>query len=155
MTAEFPMARATDPSTSHIAAILHSVEKLSERRRQVYDLVIRHPDKTSGELGRLMFKAFPELEGAIEDKDLYTTRDVSNLTRDSVLPGQGGETIGLAQIVGQCGPSKPSIKAPIRGLYFVGCDAGGTGVGTQQAIESGMNVADAVWRYHHLRRGTG
>ena len=37
-----------------------------------------------------------------------------------------------------------SIQAPIRGLFFVGCDAGGTGVGTQQAIESGMTVAEAV-----------
>jgi prolycopene isomerase len=98
------------------------------------------------------FKAFPELQGAIEEKDLYTTRDVSNMTRDSVLPGQGGETIGLCQIVGQCGPNKPSVKAPIRGLYFVGCDAGGTGVGTQQAIESGINVADVVLRYHQMRK---
>ena len=102
-----------------------------------------------------LFQAFPELEGLIESKDLYTTRSVSNLTRDSVLPGVGGETIGLGQIAGQCGAHKPSIRAPIGGLFIVGCDAGGTGIGTQQAIESGMNVADAVWRYHHLRRGTG
>ncbi len=100
----------------------------------------------------ILFKAFPEMEAAIEDKDPYTTRDVSNLTRDSVLPGQGGETIGLGKIVGQCGPSKPSVKAPIRGLYFVGCDAGGTGVGTQQAIESGINVAEVVLRYHQMKK---
>jgi phytoene dehydrogenase-like protein len=96
----------------------------------------------------IIFKAFPELESAIEDKELYTPKDVSNLTRESVIPGHGGETIGLGQIVGQCGPSKPSIEAPIRGLFIVGCDAGGTGVGTQQAIESGMNVAEAVLRHH-------
>lgn len=100
----------------------------------------------------ILFKAFPELEGAIDAKHLYTTRHVSNLTRDATVPGAGGETIGLAQIVGQCGPSKPSIKAPIRGLYFVGADAGGTGVGTQQAIESGVNVAEVVERYHQMRK---
>lgn len=100
----------------------------------------------------ILFKAFPELEGAIDTKHLYTTRHVSNLTRDATVPGAGGETIGLAQIVGQCGPSKPSIKAPIRGLYFVGADAGGTGVGTQQAIESGVNVAEVVERYHQMRK---
>jgi prolycopene isomerase len=100
----------------------------------------------------IIFKAIPGLEKAVERKELYTARDVSNLTRDAVLPGHGGETIGLGQIVGQCGPNKPSIKAPIRGLYYVGCDAGGKGVGTQQAIESGMNVAEAVLRYHRLRR---
>lgn len=102
----------------------------------------------------IIFKAFPKLERAIEDKELYTPKDVSNLTRESVLPGHGGETIGLGQIVGQCGPTKPSIEAPIRGLFFVGCDAGGTGVGTQQAIESGMNVADAVLRYHQASKAS-
>jgi phytoene dehydrogenase-like protein len=96
----------------------------------------------------IIFAAIPELPRAIEDKELYTPRDVSNLTRESVLPGHGGETIGLGQVVGQCGPTKPSIQSPIRGLFFVGCDAGGTGVGTQQAIESGMKVADAVVRHH-------
>jgi hypothetical protein len=59
----------------------------------------------------------------------------------------------LGQIVGQCGDMKPSFRAPIGGLFYVGTDAGGTGIGTQQAIESGMNVADAVERYHHLRAG--
>jgi phytoene dehydrogenase-like protein len=101
-----------------------------------------------------LFKAFPDLEGAIEQKELYTPRDVSNLTRESVLPGHGGETIGLGQVVGQCGPNKPSIQAPIEGLFFVGCDAGGTGVGTQQAIESGVNVAEAVLRYHGQRKAS-
>ncbi len=100
----------------------------------------------------IIFKAFPELEGAIEERDLYTPKDVSNLTRESVLPGHGGETIGLGQIVGQCGPNKPSIEAPVRGLFFVGCDAGGSGVGTQQAIESGMNVAAAVLRFHEATK---
>jgi len=102
---------------------------------------------------KILFEAFPELEACIESKELYTTRSVSNATRDATVPGAGGETIGLGQIVGQCGIHKPSIQAPISGLFYVGCDAGGGGVGTQQAIESGLNVAKAVTRYHHLRRG--
>ncbi len=101
---------------------------------------------------QIVFKAFPEMEGAIEDKEIYTTKDVSRLTRDSALPGVGGETIGIAQVIGQCGPGKPSIQAPIRGLFYVGCDAGGTGVGTQQAIDSGMNVADTVLRYCRMHK---
>ncbi len=96
---------------------------------------------------QIIFKAFPELEDAIESKEIYTTGMVSRLTRDSAVPGAGGETIGIAQIIGQCGPGKPSIQAPIRGLFYVGCDAGGQGVGIQQAIDSGMHVADAVHRY--------
>jgi len=42
----------------------------------------------------------------------------------------------------------------VSGLFYVGCDAGGTGVGTQQAIESGMNVADEVLRYHRMKRAS-
>ncbi len=101
---------------------------------------------------RILFAAFPDLEDAIEEKELYTPHHVSNLTRASAVPGCGGETIGLGQIIGQCGPSKPSIQAPLAGLYYVGCDAGGTGVGTQQAIESGMNVATEVARRHYFRQ---
>jgi hypothetical protein len=30
------------------------------------------------------------------------------------------------------------------GLFYVGCDAGGYGCGTHQAVDSGINVADLV-----------
>jgi len=99
----------------------------------------------------IMCKAFPDLTKYIERKEFYSTKDVSNLTRDRVLPNQGGECIGLGQLVGQGGGKKPSVKAPIQGLFYVGCDAGGYGVGTQQATESGMNVANVVQRYHLMR----
>lgn len=120
-----------------------------------------NPDMTKKEImewaevgEKIIFEVFPEVEDAIDKKELYTTKSVSRLTRDSVVPGCGGETIGLGQIAGQCGPDKPSIKAPVQGLFIVGCDAGGTGVGTQQAIASGMNVADAVRRYHLMHKAT-
>jgi prolycopene isomerase len=100
----------------------------------------------------MMFKAFPDLRAAIEAQEYYTPHDVSNLTRDSVLPGIGGECIGLGQVVGQSGAHKPSVRAPIQGLFYVGCDAGGIGVGTQQATDSGMKVADMVLRYHRQRQ---
>lgn len=92
----------------------------------------------------ILFATHPELANRIEEKVLYTARSVSNATRDPAVPGAGGETIGIAQIVGQTGRGKPSIKTPVEGLWIVGCDAGGTGVGTQQAIESGYAVAEAV-----------
>lgn len=94
----------------------------------------------------IFFGLFPEARDLVEEKDLYTTRSVSNATRDATMPGTGGETIGLAQIVGQCGKSKPSIETPLAGLYLVGCDAGARGIGTQQAIQSGFTVADQVTR---------
>jgi len=94
----------------------------------------------------IMFRVFPELPQHIERKECYSVKDVSLLTRERVLPNQGGECIGLGQVVGQGGGKKPSIRAPLRGLFFVGCDAGGYGVGTQQATESGIRVADEVAR---------
>jgi phytoene dehydrogenase-like protein len=103
-------------------------------------------------IDEIMFNAFPDLPKNIESKEYYSTRDVSALTRDQVLPGQGGECIGLGQVVGQGGGRKPSIKAPIQGLFYVGCDAGGFGVGTQQAVSSGIKVASAVQRYHLLHK---
>jgi phytoene dehydrogenase-like protein len=100
----------------------------------------------------IIFRVFPDLPEHIERKEPYSVRDVSLLTRDRVLPNQGGECIGLGQVVGQGGQKKPSVSAPLHGLFFVGCDAGGYGVGTQQATESGLNVASAVEKHHATGR---
>ncbi len=101
----------------------------------------------------IMFKVFPDIPKYLESKEPYSSKDISLLTRDRVLPGQGGECIGLGQTLGQGGLQKPSVKAPIRGLFFAGCDAGGYGVGTQQATQSGTNVAGIVQRYHLIQTG--
>lgn len=77
-------------------------------------------------------------------REVYTAASVSNMTRDAVVPGQGGECIGLSQVIGQCGRSKPEARTPLPGLYLVGTDAGGFGCGTHQAVESGMAVAAMV-----------
>jgi prolycopene isomerase len=103
-------------------------------------------------IDEIMFKVFPEMSRHIEFKEYYSAREVSALTRDQVMPNQGGECIGLGQVMGQGGRLKPSIKAPVQGLFFVGCDAGGYGVGTQQAVDSGINVAGVVQRYHLMHR---
>jgi len=90
----------------------------------------------------------PEIRKHTIRREDYTTADVSRVTRDSVVPGQGGECIGLGQIVGQCGHRKPSPSAPIQGLFYVGVDSGGYGVGIHHATESAVNVAPIVLRYH-------
>jgi len=99
-------------------------------------------------LDDVVMDLWPEMADCIESKVSYGNSQVSGLTRDSVLPGQGGECIGLAQIVGQCGEQKPKAKSPLTGLYFVGCDAGGYGCGTHQAADSGVNVAEMVLKEH-------
>ncbi|MCP5071638.1 MAG: hypothetical protein GY946_34190, partial [bacterium] len=87
---------------------------------------------------------WPDLESHILRKEPYGAKAISGLSRDAVLPGCGGEAVGIAQVVGQVGKSKPDPRTPLPGLYLVGCDAGGRGAGTHQAVDSGFNVAALV-----------
>lgn len=105
-----------------------------------------------GKMDEMLKKVFPEVIDALDYKEFEGPAEVSAATRDHVLPGQGGECVGLAQIVGQCGKYKPSPKAPVRGLFYVGCDAGGSGMGTHQAAESGINVARMVLQYYRKKQ---
>lgn len=74
----------------------------------------------------------------------FGARQISRMTRDATVPGSGGEAVGLAQVVGQVGKGKPDPRTPVPGLYLVGCDAGGRGSGTHQAVDSGFKVAAMV-----------
>ena len=98
---------------------------------------IRRADAVIGEL-------WPDLARHVLRKEPYGPKQVSGMSRDSVVPGAGGEAVGLAQVVGQVGRSKPDARTPLAGLYLVGCDAGGTGAGTHQAVDSGFKVAAMV-----------
>ena len=57
-----------------------------------------------------------------------------------------GEAVGVAQIPGQCGPSRPAIRTPIRGLYVVGADTGAEAIGTELAAGSGLQAAMLAMR---------
>ncbi len=92
----------------------------------------------------ILDELWPDLQDHILRKEPYGAKAISGLSRDSVLPGYGGEAVGIAQVVGQVGKSKPDPRTPLPGLYLVGCDAGGRGAGTHQAVDSGFNVAAMV-----------
>ncbi|MDM8000261.1 MAG: NAD(P)/FAD-dependent oxidoreductase [Dehalococcoidia bacterium] len=94
-------------------------------------------DKVEAEVARL----WPDVFKFIEYKEYYGPAEISRLSRDPVVAGAGGECIGLGQIAGQCGKLKPSARAPVGGLYYVGADAGGSGFGNHMCVESGLNVA--------------
>lgn len=87
---------------------------------------------------------WPDFRRHLIRRETYGAHSISRVSRESVLPGCGGEAVGLAQVVGQCGRHKPSPRTPLAGLYLVGCDAGGRGAGTHQAVDSAFNVADMV-----------
>jgi len=104
-------------------------------------------------IDEIMARTFPGFHEHVESRETYDARDASAVSRESAFAGVGGETIGLGQVIGQCGRSKPAAQAPLRGLFYVGCDAGGQGCGTHQAVDSGIKVADLVLRYQRLRSG--
>jgi phytoene dehydrogenase-like protein len=117
------------------------------------------PDPDAGEIQMLIDKmdqmwdrVYPGVMDAVMYKELEGPAEVSEFTRDHVLDGQGGECVGLAQIVGQCGKYKPSVKAPIGGLFYCGADAGASGMGTHQSSTSGIKVARMVLQNHHIRQ---
>ena len=49
-----------------------------------------------------------------------------------------GCTIGVAQTYRQAGRNRPSIQSPLKGLYYVGAEAGGSGVGVELCINSAI-----------------
>lgn len=109
------------------------------------------PDPNAAEIEMLYAKTdemfsrlFPEAWAAVDRRECDGPAEISAHTRDSVLAGQGGECVGVGQIIGQCGKHKPSPVSPISGLYYAGCDAGSGGMGTHQATDSGMKVADLI-----------
>jgi prolycopene isomerase len=93
---------------------------------------------------RVLEELWPGYRSHIIRKEPYGARQISRLTRDSTGPGTGGEAVGIAQVVGQVGKHKPDPRTPLPGLYLVGCDAGGRGAGTHQAVDSGFNVSAMV-----------
>lgn len=102
------------------------------------------------QLEDMVDRLWPELRKHVIRRKTYGAGAVSSTTRDNVI-NQGGECIGLGQMIGQCGGSKPDIRSPLQGLYFVGTDAGGRGIGTTQAVDSGFNVAKGI--LDDLQRG--
>jgi prolycopene isomerase len=69
----------------------------------------------------------------------------TNLDYIGAMGGRGGgEAIGLAQRFDQVGRSKPDARMPVQGLYLVGCDAGGRGIGTEQAADSALKVTETI-----------
>lgn len=89
-------------------------------------------------------EVWPGFASHVIRREPYGARHISRMTRDAVVPGAGGEAVGLAQVVGQCGRHKPDPATPLPGLYLVGCDAGGRGAGTHQAVDSAFHVAALV-----------
>jgi len=68
--------------------------------------------------------------------NIMTPDDLANML------GEEGAGIGIAQTVGQSGDKRPKINTPVEGLYIVGGEAGGSGVGIELCINSAIEFMD-------------
>jgi prolycopene isomerase len=104
----------------------------------------------SAEAGAVAEKVLDRVEAKMKDiipglYDHILWKHRTNLDYVAAMGGRGGgEAIGLAQRFDQVGRSKPAARMPLDGLYLVGCDAGGRGIGTEQAADSALKVAESV-----------
>jgi phytoene dehydrogenase-like protein len=89
-------------------------------------------------------KVQPDLFDHIYKSERMTLQQVHYVGTENLMSHLGGESYGVANAIGQSGTQRPSAKSPIRNLYYVGNDAGGWGMGTDQAVDSAVNVAKMV-----------
>jgi len=83
------------------------------------------------------------LHPGIKDHTVWKLR--TDVEYTSKISGRHlGEVIGIAQDYRQVGKNRPSPRMPVRGLYLVGADAGGRGIGTEMAGESALNVSKMI-----------
>ncbi|MBW1988292.1 MAG: NAD(P)/FAD-dependent oxidoreductase [Deltaproteobacteria bacterium] len=96
-------------------------------------------DEVLDRLERKMPALFPGIENHILWKH-RTTLEYTNAMSNRGM----ADCIGLAQTHYQCGRNKPDPRTPVPGLYLVGCDSGGRGIGTEQASDSALNVCEMI-----------
>ncbi|MFX1570593.1 MAG: phytoene desaturase family protein [Promethearchaeota archaeon] len=90
-------------------------------------------------------KIFPDLSRNLMWYDVSTPNHIAN------IGGKEAAVIGLAQIINQTGKYRPLPSLPIDGLYLVGGDAGGWGIGTELAAKSALDCSEMILaRYSKL-----
>lgn len=87
---------------------------------------------------------FPEIDRAATGVERVLTADIARLGGRAA-----GGCIGAAQEVGQSDSRRPAVSTPVEGLFLVGADAGGRGIGTEMAADSALRLycllKDAQW----------
>ena len=109
------------------------------------DIKLQDPEEVwFDELINALEELIPGLKRHMIWCDRFDTRFVENW-----IGKEFGPAISTAQTTDQVGKLRPSIQTPIRGLYFAGDGAGGRGVGTELATQSGIECSDIVTKDHN------
>lgn len=89
---------------------------------------------------------FPDLSDNLLWYDVSTPNDLDK------LGGKEASVIGISQITKQTGNDRPSPELPIEGLYLVGGDAGGWGIGTELAAKSAIECSEIILAKYQKRK---
>jgi len=98
----------------------------------------KHKEKWIQNSMKSLEMVFPDLSDNLLWMDVTTPKAIE------ILGGKESAVIGIAQSVGQVGADRPSSVLPIEGLYLVGGDAGGWGIGTELAAQSALDCAEII-----------
>ncbi|MBD3227102.1 MAG: NAD(P)-binding protein [Candidatus Lokiarchaeota archaeon] len=106
---------------------------LGEKSKSYYD-------KIGEKCWEMLNEIFPKVEKNLLWKKLDTPKLVE------AYAGEYGNIIGVAQTVDQIHERRPKHQTPIEGLYIVGAEAGGHGIGAELAANSAMELHDILMK---------
>lgn len=132
-----PVPTAADPSLAPPGCQLVLAGSLAPQGLEDREQAAALCEEILDRIENTMLDLFPDIEKHIVWKIRTDTRYIAEISGRST-----GEVIGLAQNRHQVGKNRPSHTTPVEGLYLVGADAGGRGVGTEMAADSALNL----WR---------
>ncbi|MCB0221725.1 MAG: NAD(P)/FAD-dependent oxidoreductase, partial [Chrysiogenetes bacterium] len=97
------------------------------------------PEKWIENMMRTLHEMVPGLEENTIFCDTFTVKNTADWIGKS-----NGAAVTTGQTPGQVGINRPGHRTPVRGLYLAGDCAGGRGVGTELACQSGMDCGDLL-----------
>ena len=98
----------------------------------------RNREKWINNSMKTLEEIFPELPSNLMWWEATTPKDLEH------LGGKEATVVGVAQTVDQVGDKRPSQVLPVEGLYVVGGDAGGWGIGTELAATSAIELSEII-----------
>ena len=94
------------------------------------------------EIGKRCLDSLIEVIPEVENHLLWYKTDPPTLVEQ--YAGEYGNIIGVGQTVDQIHERRPSQISPIKGLYIVGAEAGGHGIGAELAANSALELANIL-----------
>ena len=98
----------------------------------------RNREKWINNSMKTLEEIFPELPSNLMWWEATTPKDLEH------LGGKEATVVGVAQTADQVGDKRPSQVLPVEGLYVVGGDAGGWGIGTELAATSAIELSEII-----------